>query len=170
MVARVYWHPLQAPSCRRPFARAQLHRRLTRQRPTKRPPDSQRPLRSALCHGAWLHVDRHGSASLHYKYKREDLAFAFRPNFTLKDFSDIRARTTDATFRVADAASITGVEFVLPAVMPRRFQTRNTPLEPQQLPHSAFARRSSPFAIHPRGIRHGVVPVPRIRLPQYHPQ
>ena len=93
--------------------------------------DELRPWRNAFCHGAWLHVDEDGSASLHHMYKHEGVAFAFRPNFTLKDLSDIRVRTADITFRVAEAASITGAGFALAAVMPREYEPRNAPPEPQ---------------------------------------
>ena len=90
-----------------------------------------RPWRNALCHGAWLQVDGTGSGSLHHMYKHEGLAFAFQPNFTLKDFSDIRDRTADVTIRVAEVASITGAGFALAAVMPRRYEPRNAPPESQ---------------------------------------
>ena len=93
--------------------------------------DELRSWRNAFCHGAWLQVDEEGSASLHHIYKHEGVPFAFRPNFALKDLSDIRSKTADVTIRVAEAASIAGAGFALATVMPRKYEPRNTPPKPQ---------------------------------------
>lgn len=85
-----------------------------------------RPWRNALCHGAWFRVDKDGSASLHHMYRLEGVPVAFPPVVTLKDLSDIRARTVDVIFRVAEAASVAGAGFAL-CVMPRKYEPRNAP-------------------------------------------
>lgn len=89
-----------------------------------------RPWRNALCHGAWLGIDKDGSASLHHMYEHQGVPFAFPPAVTLKDLSDVRTRTADITIRIAEAASIAGAGFALTA-MPRLYEPRNTPSEPE---------------------------------------
>ena len=67
-----------------------------------------RPWRNAICHGAWLSIDEDGLAHFQHLYLEEGVPVAFEPKFTLNDLSDIRGRTADTTFRVAELASIAG--------------------------------------------------------------
>ena len=70
-----------------------------------------RPWRNALCHGAWLDVDEDGCGHLEHLYPGlgDRWPVAFEPRrITLKDLSDVRARTADVTIRVAEAASVSG--------------------------------------------------------------
>lgn len=89
-----------------------------------------RPWRNALCHGAWFSVDKDGSASFHHMYRHQGVPVRFPPVVTLKDLSDIRARTVDVIFQVTEAASVAGAGFAL-TVMPRMYEPRNTPSEPE---------------------------------------
>ena len=92
-----------------------------------------RPWRNALCHGAWLGVDEDGTGHLRHLYLDDGAPVAFKPNITLKDLSDVRARTVDITFRVAEAASVAGpadthfagAGYALATVMPRLYEPRN---------------------------------------------
>ncbi len=93
--------------------------------------DELRPWRNALCHGAWLSVDKDGSASLHHMYRHKGVPVRFPPVVTLKDLSDIRARTVDVTIRIAEAASVAGAGYALATVMPRMYEPRNVPPEPE---------------------------------------
>ena len=68
---------------------------------------------------------------LHHLYRHDGVPVAFPQVFTVKDLSDIRARTVDATFRVAEVASVAGAGFALAAVMPRDYEPRNVPPEPE---------------------------------------
>ncbi len=96
-----------------------------------------RPWRNALCHGAWLHIDEDGSSHLEHLYLKGRVPVAFEPKFTLKDFCDVRARTVDITFRVAEAASVAGpadtyvagAGYALATVMPRMYEPRHAPPE-----------------------------------------
>ena len=88
-----------------------------------------RPWRNALCHGAWLGFGDDGSATLHHLYNDDGVPVAFPSKITLKDLSDIRARTVDTTIRVAEAASIGGAGFALATVLPRKYEPRNAPPE-----------------------------------------
>ena len=98
-----------------------------------------RPWRNALCHGAWLSIGEDGSGHLEHIYLDDRAPVAFEPEFTLKEFSDIRARTVDTTIRIAEAASVAGPEdasiagagFALAIAMPRKYEPRNTPPEPE---------------------------------------
>ncbi len=107
--------------------------------------DELRPWRNALCHGAWLSVAEDGSARLEHLYRDdEDLPVAFERNVGVKDLSDVRARTVDITIRIAEAASVAGpaythmggVGYALATVMPRMYEPRNAPPEPELL-HAA---------------------------------
>ena len=51
----------------------------------------------------------------------------FPPVISVKDLSEIRARSVDTTFRVAEAASVAGAGFALAAAMPRQYEPRNVP-------------------------------------------
>ena len=107
--------------------------------------DELRPWRNALCHGAWLSVAEDGSARLEHLYRDDDIFVAFEPRIiTLKDLSDVRARTVDITIRIAEAASVAGpaythmggAGYALATVMPRMYEPRNAPPEPDLL-HAA---------------------------------
>ena len=89
-----------------------------------------RPLRNALCHGAWLSVDEDGSGHLEHLYLEDGVPVAFEPKFALQDLSDVRARTVDITFRIAEAGSIAGAGLPL-AAMPRKYVPRNAPPAPE---------------------------------------
>ena len=93
--------------------------------------DELRFWRNAICHGAWLQVDKDGSASLHHMYKHEGVPFAVRPSFSREDLSDIYSQTVDVTFRVIEAASIAGAGFALAVVLPREYEPRNATPVPQ---------------------------------------
>ena len=104
-----------------------------------------RPWRNALCHGAWLSVAEDGSARLEHLYRDdEDLPVAFERNVDVKALSDLRARTAEITIRVAEAASIAGpaythvggIGYALATVMPRMYEPRSAPPEPDLL-HAA---------------------------------
>lgn len=88
--------------------------------------EALRPWRNALCHGAWLSVNEDVSGSLHHMYRREGVPVAFPPAVTLKELSDIRTRTVDVIFRIAEAASVAGAGFAL-TVMPRQYEPRIAP-------------------------------------------
>ena len=96
-----------------------------------------RPWRNALCHGAWLGIDEDGSGHLQHLYLHDDVPVAFEPNITVKDLSNVRARTIEITIRVAEAASVAGpadtyvagAGYALATVMPRMYEPRNAPLE-----------------------------------------
>ncbi len=101
--------------------------------------------RNALCHGAWLSFDQDGADHLEHRYKHDDIFVAFEPRIiTLKDLSDVRARTVDITIRIAEAASVAGpaythmggAGYALAIVMPRMYEPRNAPPEPDLL-HAA---------------------------------
>ena len=101
--------------------------------------------RNALCHGAWLSFDQDGAGHLEHRYKHDDIFVAFEPRIiTLKDLSDVRARTVDITIRIAEAASVAGpaythmggAGYALAIVMPRMYEPRNAPPEPDLL-HAA---------------------------------
>ncbi len=106
--------------------------------------DELRPWRNALCHGAWLSVDEDGSAHLQHLYREDDIPVAFERNVDVKLLSDVRARTVDITIRIAEAASIAGpaythmggAGYALATVMPRMYEPRNAPPEPDLL-HAA---------------------------------
>ena len=99
--------------------------------------DELRPWRNALCHGAWLSIDRDGPGHLQHLYLEEGVPVAFEPKFTLKNLSDIRARTAETIFRVAEAASIAGPDntyaagpgFAFVVGMPREYEPRHAPPE-----------------------------------------
>ena len=101
--------------------------------------DELRPWRNALCHGAWLSVAEDGSARLEHIYRYEGLPAGFERNIDVKRLSDIRARTVDITIRIAEAASIAGpaythvagAGYALATVMPRMYEPRNAPPEPE---------------------------------------
>ena len=103
-----------------------------------------RPWRNALCHGAWLSICEDGSGHLEYLYLANGVPVAFEPKFTLKDLSDVRARTVDITIRVAEAASVAGpaythmggTGYALATVMPRMYAPRSAPPE-RELLHAA---------------------------------
>ena len=86
-----------------------------------------RPFRNAVCHGAWLGMNEDGSASFHHVYKDDGIAVAFERTLGIQELADIRARTVDITFRIAEAASVAGAGFALAAVMARKYEPRNTP-------------------------------------------
>ena len=87
-----------------------------------------RPWRNALCHGAWLDfANGSNSGTLYYLYRHDGVPTPFPPVISLMDLLEIRARTTDITFRAAEAASVAGAGFALAAAMPRQYQPRNTP-------------------------------------------
>ena len=96
-----------------------------------------RPWRNALCHGAWFSIDEDGSGHLQHLYPHDGVPVAFEPNITVKDLSNVRARTVEITIRVAEAASIagpadtyvSGAGYALATVMPRMYEPRNAPLE-----------------------------------------
>ena len=96
-----------------------------------------RPWRNALCHGAWLSIGEDGSGHLEHIYLDDGAPVAFEPKFTLRDLSDIRARTVDTTILIAEAASVAGPDdtylagpgFALATVLPRKYETRNAPPE-----------------------------------------
>ncbi len=101
--------------------------------------------RNALCHGAWLSFDQGGAGHLEHRYKHDNVFVAFEPRIiTLKDLSDVRARTVDITIRVAEAASVAGpaythmggVGYALATVMPRMYEPPSAPPEPDLL-HAA---------------------------------
>ena len=107
--------------------------------------DELRPWRNALCHGAWLSVAEDGSARLEHLYRdHDDLPVAFERNVDVKDLSDVRARTIDITIRIAEAASVAGpaythmggAGYALATVMPRMYEPRSAPPEPDLL-HAA---------------------------------
>lgn len=106
--------------------------------------DELRPWRNALCHGAWLSVDEDGSARLEHVYKYEGLPAGFERNVDIERLSDVRARTVDVTIRIAEAASVAGpaythmggAGYALATVMPRMYEPRNAPPEPDLL-HAA---------------------------------
>ena len=107
--------------------------------------DELRPWRNALCHGAWLSVAEDGSARLEHLYRDDDdLPVAFERNVDVKDLSDVRARTVDITIRIAEAASVAGpaythmggAGYALATVMPRMYEPRRAPPEPDLL-HAA---------------------------------
>ena len=107
--------------------------------------DELRPWRNALCHGAWLSVAEDGSARLEHLYRDDDdLPVAFERNVDVKDLSDVRARTVDITIRIAEAASVAGpvythmggAGYALATVMPRMYEPRSAPPEPELL-HAA---------------------------------
>ena len=110
--------------------------------------DELRPWRNALCHGAWLSVAEDGSARLEHLYRDDDdLPVAFERNVDVKDLSDVRARTVDITIRIAEAASVAGpaythmggAGYALATVMPRMYEPRSAPPEPELL-HAARRR------------------------------
>lgn len=106
--------------------------------------DELRPWRNALCHGAWLSVDEDGSARLEHVYRDEGLPAGFERDVDVKRLSDVRARTVDVTIRIAEAASVAGpaythmggVGYALATVMPRMYEPRSSPPEPDLL-HAA---------------------------------
>ena len=103
--------------------------------------DELRPWRNALCHGAWLGVAEDGSAHLEHVYRYEGLPAGFERNVDVKRLSDIRARTVDITIRIAEAASVVGpaythmggAGYALATVMPRMYEPRSAPPEPELL-------------------------------------
>ena len=103
-----------------------------------------RPWRNALCHGAWLSVAEDGSGFLEHVYRYDGLPAGFERNVDVKCLSDIRARTVDITIRIAEAASVAGpaythvagAGYALATVMPRMYEPRNAPPEPEPL-HAA---------------------------------
>ena len=94
-----------------------------------------RPWRNALCHGAWLDIDEDGCGHLEHFFKEHRTPVPFEPKLALEDLSGIRAMTVDLTFRVADAASIsgpldtqgTGAGYALAVDMPRMREPRRAP-------------------------------------------
>ena len=90
-----------------------------------------RPWRNALCHGAWLSFSGDGSGVLHHYYRSEHAnpklfpqnPSRFRPQVTQQDLADVRARTVEATIRVAEAASMAGAGSALTA-LPREPELR----------------------------------------------
>ena len=106
--------------------------------------DELRPWRNALCHGAWLSVDENGSARLEHVYRYEGLPAGFERSVDVKRLSDLRADTVDVTIRIAEAASVAGpaythmggVGYALASVMPRLYEPRSAPSEPDPL-HAA---------------------------------
>ena len=101
--------------------------------------DELRPWRNALCHGAWLSVAEDGSVRLEHIYRYEGLPAGFERNIDVKRLSNIRARTVEITIRIAEAASIAGpaythvagAGYALATVMPRMYEPRNAPPEPE---------------------------------------
>ena len=106
--------------------------------------DELRPWRNALCHGAWLSVAEDGSGCLEHVYRYDGLPAGFERNVDVKRLSDIRARTVDITIRIAEAASVAGpaythmggAGYALATVMPRMYEPRSAPPEPELL-HAA---------------------------------
>ena len=88
-----------------------------------------RPVRNAICHGAWLGVNEDGSGSLCHEYKDGEFVLRYKTTFGIQDFKDTRAKIADLTFRIVEAASIVGSESAIPAVAARKFEPRNTPPE-----------------------------------------
>ena len=96
-----------------------------------------KPFRNALCHGAWLSIDDNGLAHLHHVFPYEGIWAGFEPEFTIKDLSDIRGRTVDTIFQIAEVASIAGPDntyaagpgFTLVTDMPRHYEPGSTPAE-----------------------------------------
>lgn len=96
-----------------------------------------KPFRNALCHGAWLSIDDNGLAHLHHVYPYEGIWAGFEPEFTIKDLSDIRGRTVDTIFQIAEVASIAGPDntyaagpgFALVTDMPRHCEPGNPSAE-----------------------------------------
>ena len=103
-----------------------------------------RPWRNALCHGAWLSVDEDGSGRLKHVYRDEGLPAGFERDVDVKRLCDVRGRTVDVTIRIAEAASATGlahthmggIDYALATVMPRMYEPRPSPSEPDLL-HAA---------------------------------
>ena len=103
--------------------------------------DELRAWRNALCHGAWLSVDKDGSARLEHVYRDERLPTGFERDVDVKRLSDVRGRTVDVTIRIAEAASVAGpaythmggTGYALTTVMPRMYEPRSAPPEPDLL-------------------------------------
>ena len=101
--------------------------------------DELRHWRNALCHGAWLNVAEDGSGCLEHVYMYEGLPAGFERNVDVKLLSDVRARTVDITIRIAEAAAVAGpaythmggAGYALAACMPRMYESRNAPPEPE---------------------------------------
>ena len=91
--------------------------------------DELGPWRNALCHGAWLGLDVDGSGVLAHYYMEDKRIMRFQPRVTLRDLADLRAKTVDATIRVAEASSVAGSNSVLAVVLPRKYEPRNAPPE-----------------------------------------
>lgn len=87
--------------------------------------------RNALCHGAWLGSFGDGSGVLHHCYRPEHANKSpipqnpprFKAKISLQDLADVRARTVEATIRVAEAASMAGAGSAL-TVLPREPEIR----------------------------------------------
>ena len=92
--------------------------------------DEIRTWRNALCHGAWFGFSGAGAGVLSHYYREGNRIVQFPPMVTLKDLADLRARTVDATTRVAEASSVAGSGSTLAVVLPRKFEPRNR--EPEQ--------------------------------------
>ena len=96
-----------------------------------------KPWRNALSHGAWLSIDDDGFANLQHMYLYEGIPVAFKPDFTIEDLSDIRGRTVDTIFQIAEMASIAGPDnthvagpgFTFATAMPRQYEPRISPEE-----------------------------------------
>ena len=93
--------------------------------------DDLRPLRNALCHGAWFGFRKDGSGVLHHYCEYQGIPVAFPSRITMEDLSGIRAKTADIAIMLVEAASVAGAGFALAATMPRQYEPRNTPPERQ---------------------------------------
>ena len=91
------------------------------------------PWRNALCHGAWISIDKDGSGHLEHPHLEEGVPVSDEQIFTLNNLSDLRARTVDITFRIAEIASITrpatillpGAGYELAPTMPRMYKPQH---------------------------------------------
>ena len=93
--------------------------------------DELRPWRNALCHGAWFGFSGDGAGVLSHYYREGDRIVQFQPRVTLNELADLRARIVDTIMRLAEAASVAGYNSAVAAAMPRKYEPRNTPPEPE---------------------------------------
>ena len=93
--------------------------------------DELRLWRNALCHGTWFGYSEDGAGVLSHYYKEGDRIIRFQPLVTLNEFADLRARIVDTIIRLTEAASIAGYDSALTTALPRKYEPRNTPPEPE---------------------------------------
>ena len=93
--------------------------------------DELRPWRNALCHGAWLGFSGDGAGVLSHHYKDGDRVTRFQPLVTVEELADLRARIVDTILRLAEVASIAGYTSATAAALPRKYEPRNAPPEPE---------------------------------------